>query len=164
MKSLSIQKGVLKFDGTKTDLNAYHASFIASYLATKLFETGQSFCFETVMSHESKIGYLDLAKQFKYKSYLYFVFTDNPELNVARVRLRAAGGLHDVEAGKIRERYIRTFQLLPIAIEKADEGYILDNSEKPTIIIEKKNGKYQRVGGLSLPPELEIKLADLIDN
>jgi predicted ABC-type ATPase len=160
---LALHRGVLRYNGAKTDLSAYHASFIATYLASKLFETGQSFCFETVMSHESKIFYLDLAKQFKYKSYLYFVYTDNPELNVARVKLRAAGGLHDVESAKIRERYSRTFQLLPIAIEKADEGYIIDNSEKPTIVIEKKNGKYQRVGGLALPVELEKTLASLIN-
>ena len=163
LKRLSVQKGILKFDGVKTDLNAYHASFIASYLAAKLFETGQSFCFETVMSHESKITYLDLAKQAKYKSYLYFVYTDNPELNVARVKLRAAGGLHDVETGKIRERYKRTFRLLPLAIEKADEGYIIDNSEKPIIVLEKRNGKYQRTGTIALPPELENELADLIN-
>lgn len=155
LTKLSIQKGVLKFDGLNSYFNAYHASFIATYLANKLFETGQSFCFETVMSHKSKIAYLDMAKQFNYKSYLYFVYTDNPELNIARVKLRAAGGLHDVEEGKVRERYGRTFQLLPLAIEKADEGYVIDNSEKPTIVIVKRNGKYQRLGNMALPRELE---------
>ncbi|HEY5327702.1 MAG TPA: hypothetical protein VIJ27_11935 [Mucilaginibacter sp.] len=163
LTTLSIKKGVLRVQGPKADLNAYHASFIASYLAAKLFETGQSFCFETVMSHESKIAYLDLAGQFKYKSYLYFVYTDNPELNVARVKLRAAGGLHDVESGKVRDRYTRTFQLLPIAIEKADEGYIIDNSEKPTVVIEKKDGRYYRVGDTLLPSEMEEKLTHLIN-
>ena len=94
---------------------------------------------------------------------MYFVYTDNPELNVARVKLRAAGGLHDVDPAKIRDRYKRTFRLLPGALEKADEGYVIDNSEKPTIIIEKKNGKYQRAADLPLPPELEISLTNLID-
>lgn len=163
LSRLSLKKGVLRIDGAKTDLNAYHASFIASYLAAKLFETGQSVCFETVMSHESKIAYLDMARKFKYKSYLYFIYTDNPELNVARVKLRAAGGLHDVESSKVRDRYIRTFQLLPIAIEKSDEGYIIDNSEKPTIVFEKRNRKYYRVGNLALPPEIKQELSNLIN-
>ena len=63
----SIQRGVLGFAIPRTDLNAYHASFIATYLVSKLFETGQSFCFETVMSHGSKIAYLDLARRFNIK-------------------------------------------------------------------------------------------------
>ena len=124
-------------------VNAYHASFISSYLANKLFETGQSFCFETVMSHESKLDLFHLAKSFKYKTYLYFVFTDNPELNIARVKLRAAAGLHDVDANKVKERYERTFELLPEALKTADEAYIIDNSFEPTVIIE-KHGKTVR--------------------
>ncbi|HKO81524.1 MAG TPA: hypothetical protein VJU78_14065, partial [Chitinophagaceae bacterium] len=71
----------------KKQINSYHASFIATYLVNKLLLTGQSFCFETVMSHISKVQLLAEAKQAGYKTYLYFVFTDNVELNIARVKL-----------------------------------------------------------------------------
>jgi predicted ABC-type ATPase len=144
INKISLKKGVLEFDIDKPGINAYHASFIASYLAEKLFETGQSFCFETVMSHISKVAFMDMAKAHKYKSYLYFVYTDDPELNVARVKLRAAGGAHDVGSNKIRERYKRTFELLPLVLEKADEAYVINNSEKPNILITKKNGVFTR--------------------
>jgi predicted ABC-type ATPase len=140
LNQIHIIGGILKFDFDRKMVNAYHASFISSYLVNKLFETGQSFCFETVMSHESKLALFHVAKSFKYKTYLYFVFTDNPELNIARVKLRAAAGLHDVDANKVKERYERTFELLPEALKTADEAYIIDNSFEPTVIIE-KHGK-----------------------
>ncbi len=91
------------------------------------------------MSHESKIHLLDIAKSKGYKTYLYFVYTDNPELSVTRVKLRALMGLHDVSAEIVRSRYSRSFELLPIAVKVADEAYIINNSDNFTIIAEKRN-------------------------
>jgi predicted ABC-type ATPase len=82
---IKIQSGVLIFDIPRNKINSYHASFIASYLVEKLLETEQSFCFETVMSHKSKVELLKIAKSKGYKTYLYFVYTDSPELNITRV-------------------------------------------------------------------------------
>ena len=45
--------------------------------------------YETVMSHESKVKIMELARESGYKIYLYFVFVDDPQTNVARVKLRA---------------------------------------------------------------------------
>jgi predicted ABC-type ATPase len=140
INQLYINAGVLHFDLSKNEINSYHASFVASYLVEKLIETNQSFSFETVMSHRSKIELLDIAKSKGYKTYLYFVYTDNPELNIARVKLRAIMGLHDVSAEVIRSRYKRTFELLPIALDIADEAYIIENSDKFIIVAEKKGG------------------------
>jgi len=94
------EAGVLNVSLAKDEINSYHASFVASYLVEKLLETQQSFCYETVMSHESKVILLDLAKSNGYKTYLYFVYTDSPELNVTRVKLPALMGLHDVKPEK----------------------------------------------------------------
>jgi predicted ABC-type ATPase len=123
----------------KNEVNSYHASFIASYLVEKLLETNQSFSFETVMSHKSKINLLNIAQYKGYKTYLYFVYTDSPELNVTRVKLRAMMGLHDVNPEIIRSRYKRSFELLPQALEAADEAYIINNSDNFTIVAEKRN-------------------------
>jgi len=135
----SLSAGILNFDLPKNEINSYHASFVTSYLVEKLIETNQSFSFETVMSHKSKINLLDIAKSKGYKTYLYFVYTDNPELNVARVKLRALMGLHNVNAEIVRSRYKRTFELLPIALKIADEAYIIDNSDSFSIVAEKRN-------------------------
>ncbi|MDB5089849.1 MAG: hypothetical protein JWR09_3843 [Mucilaginibacter sp.] len=139
LEKINIKAGVLKFDLLKEEVNSYHASFIASFLVEKLLETGQSFCFETVMSHESKVNLLEVAKSKGYKTYLYFVYTDNPELNITRVGLRALMGLHDVKPDIIRSRYDRSFALLPKAIKIANEAYIVNNSESFTITVEKRN-------------------------
>lgn len=164
LDQLHLESGILKFDIDRKSLNAYHASFIASYLVVKLFQTNQSFCFETVMSHESKLELFRIAKSYNYKTYLYFVFTDNPALNIARVKLRAAAGLHDVDPEKILERYKRTFELLPIAIKEADEAFIINNSSEPIIIIEKHGKTIFKVSDLPLTDKLKELIGGLIED
>ena len=134
---------MLKFNLAKKKINSYHASFIATYLVNKLLFTGQSFCFETVMSHISKVHLLAHAKRAGYKTYLYFIFTDNVELNIARVKLRVRDGQHDVDEALIKSRYPKTFKLLPKALNLADEAFVIDNSDQPEIIAEKHQGKLQ---------------------
>lgn len=136
-----IKKGILFIKLTKKKINSYHASFIATYLVKKLLETGQSFCYETVMSHVSKTELLSLAQQCGYKTYLYFLFTDNVNLNIARVKLRVQQGQHDVDEKLIKSRYPRTLKLLPKALAYSDEAYIIDNSNEPEIVAEKRNKK-----------------------
>ncbi|MEI9955857.1 MAG: hypothetical protein WDM90_05995 [Ferruginibacter sp.] len=81
------------------------------------------------------------AKKAAYKTYLYFVFTDNVELNIARVKLRVKQGQHNVDSSLIKSRYPRTFELLPKALALTDEAFVIDNSNQPEIIAEKHQGK-----------------------
>jgi len=67
-----------------------------------------SFTFETVMSHCSKIDILMQAQATGYRTYLYFVATDDSTINISRVRNRVKLGGHDVPADKIEARYYRT--------------------------------------------------------
>lgn len=105
----SVQSGILHV-GSNVKINSYHASFVASYLSEKLFQTKQSFAFETVMSHESKVDLLNLARRNGYKTYPYFVFVDNITTNIARVKLRVLRGGHDVEESIIKTRAPRTIK------------------------------------------------------
>ena len=93
------------------------------------------------MSHISKVQLLAEAKQAGYKTYLYFVFTDNVELNIARVKLRTKLGQHDVDPSLIKSRYPRTFRLLPKALSLAEEAFVIDNSNEPEIVAEKHKAK-----------------------
>jgi predicted ABC-type ATPase len=142
IKKITIQAGILKFNLPGVEINSYHASFVASYLADKLFETKQSFCFETVMSHVSKVELLELAKLKGFKTYLYFVYTDDAELNVLRVKLRVLMGLHNVNSDTIRNRYKRSFELLPKALKIADRAYIINNSDKFKVVAEKRDNLF----------------------
>jgi len=80
------------------------------------------------MSHESKVNILTRARSRGYRTYLYFVATDDPELNVQRVRVRALAGGHAVPRKKIVERFARSLALLPAAIRESDRAYLFDNS------------------------------------
>ena len=63
------------------------------------------------MSHRSKIDILVQAQQAGYRTYLYFVATDDPTINISRVRNRVALSGHDVPADKIVTRYYRSLDL-----------------------------------------------------
>lgn len=88
----------------------------------------ETFTFETVMSHPSKIAVLERAKGRGFRIGLYFVATESADLNVDRVRQRVALGGHQVAENKIRERYERTLKLLPRAMRVADRAVLFDNS------------------------------------
>lgn len=140
LDKIKIQSGVLTINITKRELNSYIASFVASYLAEKLIESKQSFCYETVLSHASKIKLIEKANAFGYKTYLYFVFTDNWQLNVERVKLRVQQGGHAVDAQKIEERYFRSLKHFSGASKFADTSYLIDNSKNFELMCELKKG------------------------
>jgi predicted ABC-type ATPase len=100
----------------------------ADALRAACLESGESFAFETVMSHPSKIEVLKAAKSRGFRIALYFVATDSVDLNVARVKQRVALGGHDVPEDRIRARYARTLALLPEALEQADLAVLFDNT------------------------------------
>lgn len=99
------------------------------YIRTQLLNSGQSFSFETVFSHQSKLDFIMKAKQCGYRVYLYFVCLEPPDLCLSRVAIRVAQHGHDVPSDKVLERYRRCLDLLPNAIKTADRSYLFDNSE-----------------------------------
>ncbi len=115
------------------DERTRRAQAIADQRREAYIQAKVSFSFETVMSHPSKIDILVRAKEAGYRVYLYFVGTDDPQTNVERVALRVAQGGHDVPTEKIRERWLRTMNLLQQAIRSSDQAYIFDNSVVGTI-------------------------------
>ncbi|MEA2119693.1 zeta toxin family protein [Halovibrio sp. HP20-50] len=87
-----------------------------------------SFTFETVMSSKDKIQVLQAARHAGFKNYLYYIATDDPAINVQRVRNRVNIGGHPVPEDKIRQRYYRSLDLLLSAIKLTDRAFIFDNS------------------------------------
>jgi predicted ABC-type ATPase/L-rhamnose mutarotase len=114
--------------GGNTIEKAYEASAIAAQERFKCIEEKQSFAFETVMSHPSKLAILETAKQAGFETRLIFVSTDNPLINVERVKQRVIEGGHDVPEDKIVSRYHRALSLLPKAAEIADRTFVFDHS------------------------------------
>lgn len=117
-----------KIDFRGVEFNRYWPSIASDFLRHKLLETKSSFTFETVMSSPDKIEFLAKAQQLGYRTYLYYVATGDPEINVARVRSRVEFGGHDVPDDKIRDRYHRSLALLYEAFKYSYRAYFFDNS------------------------------------
>ena len=80
------------------------------------------------MSSADKIAIFDEAKGAGFRMYLYYVATNDPVINLVRVKSRVAAGGHPVPPNKIAERYYRSLDLLRDAIRRSDRAYIFDNS------------------------------------
>lgn len=126
------------------NLNSYVSALIADFLRYMLVDQEISFSFETVMSHEGKIKFLEYVKKKGYTAYLYFIATESPEINVARVENRVAKGGHDVQKEKIESRYYKSLELVFDALKTADRAFLIDNSKKSNFVILEK--KYDGMG------------------
>lgn len=116
----------LTFHGN--NVPSYLASASADFIRQKLLESLKSFTFETVMSHSSKIELLQKAQAKGYRTYLYYVATNDPAINVQRVNHREKMGGHSVPEDKIIDRYHRSLDLLIEAVQSTHRAYIFDNS------------------------------------
>lgn len=108
--------------------NSYVASVVADAIRRELLDQGQTFTFETVMSSRDKVDFMWEARKRGYRVYLYFVATDDPDINLDRVRRRVMQGGHSVPEDKVRKRYVESIQLMTEACEAAHRAYLFDNS------------------------------------
>ncbi len=122
---LKVDTNVLRVE---TRIDSYLAADLAELLRQQLLVNGISFTYETVMSHESKVDFLKQAKENGYRVYLYYIATEDPEINNNRVNVRVAQKGHAVEPGIIKSRYYRSLQNLNPAVKNTNRAYIFDNS------------------------------------
>lgn len=121
-------------------VNSYQASVIAEFFRENLLQTDQTFSFETVMSHTSKVDFLKKAKQHGFTNYLYFICTRDPAINLQRVNNRVVEGGHHVEEGKVTSRYFRSLELLSSAFVEVDRAFIIDSTNTGRdVILEKRH-------------------------
>ncbi len=119
----------------KDNFDSYMSAILVDFLRHKLLETKQSFTFETVMSSEDKVKLLKKAQALGYRTYLYYVATESPEINLLRVNHRVKNGGHNVPDEKIRERYYKSLELLKDAISHTNRAFIFDNSGETKVWI-----------------------------
>lgn len=115
--------------------NAYVASVLSDFIRHQLLKAGHSFTFETVMSSPDKVEFLRKAQKAGYRTYLYFVATKDPIINISRVQNRVECGGHPVPEDKILARYFRSLDLLYAATLASNRAYIFDNSSHEHLII-----------------------------
>lgn len=143
------------------EVNAYFASVIADFVRGKLLEMGKSFTMETVMSSPDKIDLLHHARKQGYRTYLYYIATEDPEINISRVRFRMETGGHSVPEDKIISRYYRSLDLLMEAVQLTDRAYVFDNSGHEHIwVAEITGGKTLEMKSDSMPGWFKRSLWD----
>lgn len=105
------------------------AAKIADELRAEQLAARADFTFETVLSSPHKIRFLKEAKRRGYFIRGYFILTNDPALNVARVIARVATGLHDVPAELVVKRYHRALANVPEYLAICDICHIYDNTD-----------------------------------
>jgi len=125
-EKLTLQANKLNFSAVGA--NPYLASVVSDFIRQKLLLTNQNFTFETVMSSPDKVEFLAKAQAVGYRTYLYYVATEDPQINISRVQNRVKAGGHNVPTDKIETRYYRSLDFLWEAIKHSNRAYIFDNS------------------------------------
>lgn len=134
------------------DRNAPNAILQAAQFADSLREdalaTGQSLAFETVLSTEGKLDYLRRAKAAGYFIRVFFVGTESPAINAARITERFIKGGHEVPITKIVARYGRSMANSVLAARIADRAYFYDNTpenESVRLVFRCKGGRPEKI-------------------
>ncbi|MBI5274303.1 MAG: hypothetical protein HY860_04530 [Chlamydiales bacterium] len=142
--------------------NPYFPSVVSDFLYNKLIASGKSFTFETVMSFSSKIDLLRKAQDKGYRTYLYYIATEDPDINISRVHHRVKMGGHPVPKDKIVSRYKRSLDLLMDAVQSTHRAYIFDNSvaDTPLWLAEITNGKTLEMKTAHMPTWFKKALWD----
>ena len=108
--------------------HSYEAALIAERERFRLLEERQSFCFETVFSHPSKVDFVGATKAAGFRIRLFYFHLELASLNKARVVSRVKAGGHNVPEAKIEARIPRTLANLRQCIGLVDELHLVDNS------------------------------------
>ncbi|TAL65839.1 MAG: AAA family ATPase [Burkholderiaceae bacterium] len=130
------------------DWNSNEAVLAAANKAVQMREHAlahqESIAFETVLSAPDKLDFIERAKVSGYFVRLFFVGTDNPSINAARVARRVMEGGHDVPIPKIISRYSKSIANCIIAATLADRSYVYDNSvdgREPKLLFRATEGR-----------------------
>ena len=131
-------------------INSYSVAIVADFFKEQYLKHRISFSFETVFSHPAKIDILRRAQAAGFKTYMYFVATENPVINVNRIKERVALGGHDVPEEKTRSRYLRCMEQVRYALPYLNRAYFFDNSTQQSLY----QAEYESEVGFTLHSEL----------
>jgi predicted ABC-type ATPase len=115
----------------RLQIDAYRAAEAADAIRRMLFDSGESFIFETVFSDPvgDKLEFLKDAERRGYTVVLFFVGIDSPATSDERVSIRVAKGGHDVPREKLASRYKRVMENLRRALVELSNVRVYDNSD-----------------------------------
>lgn len=149
------------------DWNSPEAVMKAAQLATQqryeCLEKHTDFVFETVLSSDEKLEFLQKAHKEGFFIRLFFVCTSDPEINVNRITKRYLNGGHEVPISKVISRYYKSLTNAMLAIPFVDRAYIYDNSvdnELPKLLFRTSQGKIVKQYTESIPEWAQTLIKD----
>ncbi|GFE59967.1 zeta toxin family protein [Geobacter sp. AOG2] len=136
-----------EFGGWNDQASILKAADRAAELREECLRTRTSMVVETVLSMEDKVDFLRRAQENGFFVRVFFIGTDTPEINAARVTRRMIEGGHEVPINKILARYFRSMRLCVSAGLISDRLYVHDNSfdgENPVLLFRKHDGEFYK--------------------
>jgi predicted ABC-type ATPase len=107
----------------------------------RLVGVGGSFCVETNLAGRGLVQTVHSWQAAGYVVWLYFVALRSPELAVARVAERVAGGGHYVPDEVVRRRWKAGLRaLFDVYVDAVDEWSLVDNSENFAVPVARGGG------------------------
>lgn len=145
------------------DWNSPEAIMKAAHRAEELREeclkNNKGILFETVLSADDKLSFIQRAKDAGYFIRLFFVGTDSPTINASRIAARVMEGGHDVPISKIISRYSKSIANCAKLSTIVDRLYVYDNSENfadPKLLFRATDGKVEKIYNKINPWSLNI--------
>jgi predicted ABC-type ATPase len=123
------------------------AAQIAAERREACLRDGRSLAFETVFSAPDKIDFVRRAIAAGFFVRLFFVGTDGPEINAARVARRMLEGGHEVPIRKILDRWSRSIASCATVATEVDRLYLYENSvddRAPRLVVRATEGHVAR--------------------
>ena len=120
----------------------------------QLLREHKDFIFETVLSSDGKVDFLRRAKEEGYFIRMFFICTETPAINAARIANRVMEGGHDVPIQKIISRYLKAITNATKAATFVDRAYFYDNSvdnQEARILYRTTDGKLVKQYTESIP-------------
>ena len=120
----------------------------------QLLKEHKDFIFETVLSSDGKVDFLKRAKEEGYFIRVFFICTETPSINAARIAKRVMEGGHDVPIQKIISRYLKAITNVTRVAAFADRAYFYDNSvdnQEARILFRTTDGKLVKQYTESIP-------------
>lgn len=127
---INIDNIVLNELGSYSAENLVLGESIAKERISAYIENKNSFMIESNLSKSSDYEWIERMNHHGYHTILYFLGTENVEINKDRVLNRVAQGGHDVAVPIIEQRYRMGFSYLKSKILNFTEAYIYDSSEQ----------------------------------
>lgn len=104
-----------------------------------LSEHGVTFAFETTLASRTFLNFLNKCKDIGYEVNILYLWLQNPEIAITRVKSRVEQGGHDIPHDVIVRRYHRSIKnFLNEYVKIANNWALYDNSEKYSALISYK--------------------------